>query len=68
MDIIEFVAEMVALVRAIGVRLGLIKKPPEPSPPDPTAEHCPDSRAVPMLIVDDQKPPLPPPGQFRGVA
>jgi len=67
MDFIEFVAEIVAIFRAIGIRLGWIDDSPEPSPPDPTAEHCPDNRAVPMLIVDDQKPPLPPPGQFPGV-
>jgi hypothetical protein len=67
MDLIEFVAEIVAFVRAIGGWLGLIEKQAEPSPPDPTAEHRPDGRAVPMLIVDDDKPPLPSPAKFPGI-
>ena len=67
MDLVEFVAEIVAVLRAICAWLGLVEKPAEPSPPDPTAEHRPDGRAVPMLIVDDRKPPLPPPERFSGV-
>jgi hypothetical protein len=67
MDLIEFVATIVAFLRVIGGWLGLIEKQVEPSPPDPTAEHRPDGRAVPMLIVDDDKPPLPPPAPFPGI-
>ncbi len=48
---------IVAAWREVAAWLGLVEKPAVPGPPDPAAEHRPDRRAVPMLIVtDDGRP------------
>ncbi len=50
------IAELIRIVdalREIGGRLGLVEQPPVPSPHDRAAEHRPDPRPVPTLVVDD---------------